>query len=396
VVADGKTTHFNHQFAVFNLQLASAKDMLAFSLVGALSGRQLDVAASLGKGENHFTFNPDLTAITNHSDFTVDVHGHNGNDFVNLSFGDVLESRLNVMETNIGGSKVPLQPTDVRDVLTFGLARSAVRNSTIDVNVDLGQGNNNLQFNYGIDLGHRAPAPGVPASASDFGPSTFNVNIIGSSRSQDVDNVNLFANGEINTGSTLNFNAQFRAGNNSFKAIFDASQFQVDDDGGQFISDAHSGGAAHFNVQGGTGNDTIDFHSINQGHTIELSGLFDINVIGGLGKDNIRTDFGGAGLTDDDPFELPATNRAFRERIIGGVGDSTIKVNLANAPTATFAWDVSILCGGGNNDITFIGTNPVGGAPSFGPAGDVFIDGGTGLHHSVDVFGNFPVDVVNG
>jgi hypothetical protein len=48
--------------------------------------------------------------------------------------------------------------------------------------------------------------------------------------------------------------------------------------------------------------------------------------------------------------------------------------------------------GSGNNDITFIGTNPVGGTPTFGPSGAVFIDGGFG---HVDVFGNFPVDVVN-
>ena len=38
-----------------------------------------------------------------------------------------------------------------------------------------------------------------------------------------------------------------------------------------------------------------------------------------------------------------------------------------------------------------VGINP-GGSPTFSPAGSVFIDGGSG---DVDVFGNFPVDVVN-
>jgi hypothetical protein len=124
-------------------------------------------------------------------------------------------------------------------------------------------------------------------------------------------------------------------------------------------------------------------------------GLFDINIFDGSGKDKVKVDFGGAGFTDDDPFELAATNRAFRLRVVGGSGDDTTKVNLANAATATFAFDVAILGGTEKNDITFVGTNPVGGTPTFGPGGSVLIVGGPGSDTNVDVFGNFPVDVVN-
>jgi hypothetical protein len=229
------------------------------------------------------------------------------------------------------------------------------------------------------------------------------VNITGSSRSQDAANVTLFANGEVNTGSTLNWNTNFIAGNNNFKAVFDANQFQIDDDGGVFSPGPtpgtfapHSGGVAHFNVRGGSGNDNISFQSINQAHTIELSGTFDINITAGSGKDNINVDFGGpGGFTDDDPFELAATNRLFRLRIDGGAGDDTIGVNLSNAATATFAYDVAIQGGTGHNDITFAGVN-AGGHPTFGPAGQVFIDGGPGGHNDVDVFGNFPTEVLDG
>ena len=66
-------------------------------------------------------------------------------------------------------------------------------------------------------------------------------------------------------------------------------------------------------------------------------------------------------------------------------------MNLSNTVTATFAFDVAIQGGSGTNNITFVGVNP-GGSPTFSPAGSVFIDGGSG---DVDVFGNFPVDVVN-
>ena len=82
----------------------------------------------------------------------------------------------------------------------------------MDANIGLGAGNNNLVFNYGSDLGHLAAPTGTANAAGDFGPSTFNVNITGSGRRQDVDNVTLFANGEVNTGSTLNFNTRFLAG----------------------------------------------------------------------------------------------------------------------------------------------------------------------------------------
>jgi hypothetical protein len=337
----------------------------------------------------------------NHSDLNLNVLGHNGNDSVNVSFGEILESRVNLNERGIGGSTKALTAAAANDSIVFGDVKTGVRNSSVDVNVAFGRGNNNLAIHYGIDLGHLAPPANTPAAATDFGPSTMNVNITDSGRAQDTDNVTLTAVGEVNTASTLNVNAQLGAGNNSFKSVFDANTFQIDDDGGEFINGPngttapHSGGAAHFNVTAGTGKDTIVFQSINQASTIELSGLFDINILGGSGKDNITVNFGGpGGFTDDDPFEKVATNRAFRLRIDGGTGDDTIKVNLSNAATATFAYDIAIQGGSGNNNITFVGVNP-GGQPSFGPGGSVFIDGGFGGNNTVNVFGNFPVVVMD-
>jgi hypothetical protein len=401
VVANGKTTMFDHQFARFDLELMSKKDSVTFNLNGAFNGRHASVLANLGKGENHFTFNPGQTALTNHSALNLNVLGHNGTDFVNLSFGQVLESSLNIAEQNLGGTEEPRSGASANSSLNFGAIKTGVRGSSVNVNVSFGHGNNNFTLLYGIDLGHLAAPAGTPDAPGDFVPSTMNVNITDSGRSQDVDNVTLLANGEVNTGSTLNVNARLGAGNNSFKTIFDANTFQIDDDGGVFSPGPtpgtfapHSGGAAHFNVQAGSGKDNITFQSINQAHTIELSGLFDINIQGGSGKDKMIVDFGGAGFTDDDPFELAATNRVFRLNIDGGEGNDTIKVLLANAQTATFAYDVAIQGGSGRNDITFVGNNQ-GGTPSFGPAGSVLIDAGPGNHNNVDVFGNFPVEVTN-
>jgi hypothetical protein len=404
VDANGQQEVFDLLFSHFDLQLHSEMDELTFleagtqATGGSLIGRHLDMRVDLGTGENHFTFNPaqadgEPADIEAHSNVNLNVVGHNGNDFVSLSFDDIAESRVNVNVHGIGGGTTPDAPGTVRDSITFGHAGSlaGIRNSSVDVNVALGKGDINFAFNDGIDLGH---LPEVP-DAAGFGPSTMSVTINDSARHKDADNLTLLTTGVVNTGSTLNFNTNLGGGNNSFNAVFDANTFRIDDDGGQFITGAHLGGAAHFNVQAGTGKDTISFRSIHQAHTIELSGLFDINILGGSGKDSIRNDFGGAGFTDDDPFELLATNRAFRLRIDGGTGDDLIKVNLANAPTATFDWDVAIVGGSGNNDITFIGTNPAGGTPTFGPSGSVFIDGGGDGTNPVDVFGNFPVEVVN-
>ena len=54
---------------------------------------------------------------------------------------------------------------------------------------------------------------------------------------------------------------------------------------------------------------------------------------------------------------------------------------------------MDILAGSGKSSTTFVGVNP-GGHPTFGPAGAVFIDGG-GHNNRVDVFGNFPVVVLD-
>src|SRR5262249_29392123 len=175
------------------------------------------------------------------------------------------------------------------------------------------------------------------------------------------------------------------AGNNSFNAMFDANNFRIADGAG-----GTTGWAPRFNVQGGRGQDSISVSRTPPGPPPRPEGFLRPQTPGGSGKDTIRTDFGEAGFTDGGPG-VPATSRAFRMRIVGGSGDEMTSVNLANAPTATFGWDVAILGGDGENDITFAGTNP-GGTPTFGPAGSVFIDGKGGR---VDESGNFPVDVVN-
>src|SRR5262249_35236616 len=252
------------------------------------------------------------------------------------------------------------------------------RNSSVDVNVALGRGNTNLAFAYGVDLGDFADVPG-PAG---FGRSTMNVSITGSRRGQDVDNVTLLASGAVDTGSTLNFNADLGAGDDRLAALIDAANFRSANGAG-----GTAGGAAHVSVEAGSGDDAISFRSLNQSHAIELSGLLDVDILAGSGEDNIKVDLGGAGFTDGVAAARAATNRGFRLRLLGGSGDMTAKVNLANSATATFDYDVAILGGSGAKDITFIGTNPVGGTPTFRPIGPVLIHTRPRTGHNPDRFG---------
>src|SRR5262249_32517873 len=284
-------------------------------------GRRLSLQVDLGTGENHFSFNPAQTDgepadIFGHSDVSLSVVGHNGNDFVDLSFDDITESRVIVNVQGIGGSTTPVSPSVARDSITFGHPgeTAGIRNSSVDVNVGLGRGNTNFAFNYGVDLGDFTDVPG-PAG---FGRSTMNVNITGSNRSRDVDNVTLFADGAVDTGSTLNFNADLGAGNDRFAALIDAANFRIANGAG-----GAAGGAAHINVQAGRGDDAISFKSINKNHAIELSGLLDLNILGGSGKDNVKVDLGGAGFTDGSAAARAATNRGLRLRLLGGSGDMT-------------------------------------------------------------------------
>jgi hypothetical protein len=190
VVADGRTEVFDHLFSHYDLELGSKMDELTFALAGtqAMTGRHLDVLANLGTGENHFTFNPpqadgEPADIFNQSDVNLNVIGHNGNDFVSLNFDDITESRVNVNVHGIGGTQ--RNSPGNADSITFGHAGeiAEIRNSSVNVNVGLGNGNIDLAFNYGVTLGNFTNGPGP----TRFGPANMTVNITGSSRSRDLD-----------------------------------------------------------------------------------------------------------------------------------------------------------------------------------------------------------------
>jgi|GEM_PF-4746323 len=386
VVADGITSEFDKQFAIFDINLAGGNDRLTFDPVGDIDGRDLSLQVALGSGNNQFAFNPSKVQILNHSSVALDVLGGNQNDFLDVHFGPIADSTVNVSANLLGGNETSL----VGNVVTPGSISFAggIRSSSVDVGVDLGTGNNNFRFDFGSDLG----------KLDTFGPSTMNVGIVGSQRSQDRDNVVFFADGEANSGSTLNVGVNLQDGNDNFQGIFDANTFEIDDDD---EANPFTGGAAHFSVDGGAGNDALSMKSINQEHTIELTGLFDIQMRGGSGRDLVNVDFGGPGgfANDDEEFEQQARNRSFRLRIDGGDGSDAILVDLANTSDpdlgATFSYDIAIQGGAGTDVISFAGNNPLAdtdNGPAFGPAGKVLLDGGFGIDF-VRLEGNFPVTV---
>src|SRR5262249_34448720 len=156
VVADGQTEVFDHEFSHFDVELHSKKDQATFAIANtdAISGQQIDMLVDLGTGENHFTFNPaqsdgEPADIFNNSNVSLNVAGHNGNDFVNISFDDIAESRVLVNVHGIGGGKSPDAVGTFRDSIVFGHPGeiAGVRNASVDVNVRLGTGNTSLLLN---------------------------------------------------------------------------------------------------------------------------------------------------------------------------------------------------------------------------------------------------------
>jgi hypothetical protein len=388
VVADGITRSFSQQFTFLDIELRDGNDELTFTLIGDYDGQQRSLLVDLGNGNNQFAFNRSEVQILNHSQVTLDVEGGNGNDFLDVHFGPIADSTVNVTANLFGGADTGL----VQGVVTPGSIsfKGGIRSSSVDVRVDLGTGGNDFRFNFGADLG----------KLDTFGPSTMNVSITGSDRAGDLDNVVFFADGEANSASTLNVDVQLKSGNDTFRGVFDADTFEIDDDD---EASPFTGGAIHFTVDAGAGNDLLNMASIHQGHTIELTGLFDINLQGSQGRDTISVDFGGPGgfANDDEEFEQLAQNRSFRLRVDGGGDSDAIIATLANTSDAdlgaTFSYDVALRGGAGSDLMVFNGGNPLVGSdngPSFGSAGAVLIDGGSGINF-VAAFGNFPVEVFN-
>jgi hypothetical protein len=151
-------------------------------------------------------------------------------------------------------------------------------------------------------------------------------------------------------------------GDDVFQGVLDAGGnfgFRVDD---------HS--QASIAVRGGAGNDNLSVgrDGIFPIH-IDPDALMDIRLDGGTGNDAVGVIFAGS-----DAWFIEG---ALRVRLDGGLGNDFLNCLLSNNAQTTGIYDVAVRGGDGTDSVVFA-LNNNGGAPSFGPALGVVLDGGTG------------------
>jgi hypothetical protein len=343
----GDTQGAVHQFSnnsfVLQVDLGGGNDSVDYHMSTDASGMARTLGINLGAGNDTFNFTTDGHAILANSRLSIDVAGGAGNDQVTTTFG-VVDASAVAANADLGAGN------DVQTLKFGGIDQHAA----VTLNSNLGAGKNVLTADF----------DGV----GKFDQAAVDLNVLGGSQ---VDLVFVNMHDDVGSGQTssrFNANVDLGAGNDVFAATFDADKLQ-------FIVDDHSQCA--FDVHGGAGIDALIADESGTGAIrIDPDGLLSLSLDGGAGNDVVIAQFDTTG-----PLDMKG---AIRIRIDGGLGNDTLACTLANNATTTGAYDVAIHGGAGNDTTSFNLTNG-GGTPTFGPAGVVVLDGGTGTDTLTDL-----------
>lgn len=355
----------------YDIRLNSGNDRLTIAF-GALNNAERSLFINLGAGSNAFTLT--TGTISNGSDIRVDVQGSPSNDALTIGFGSVFDSRLSVTGNLYGGRDALLDAAGNiigPSVLSFP-NNGDFSGSTVSVDLDLGTGSNLFRFNVTGD---------VDLNATDR--STVEFNVTGSPLAKDSDDISFnFAESSVNTGSFLRVHAALLAGHDRFTASV-PNGVRVDNTAGET-----AGGYFLLDVDGGAGNDTLSVTRGALAGTMTLDGLWDINLRGGAGDDTLSVETQTL-ITDNIGADL----RGLRLNLDGGDGKDSLIAALGMNATATFNIDAALRGGFGDDFIALIG-NDNGGAPTFGPSGEILVDGGAGANGAL-IFSDLTVHQVN-
>ncbi|MBA4191949.1 MAG: hypothetical protein C0467_28550 [Planctomycetaceae bacterium] len=318
--------------------LRGGNDVFKYTLGGNVSAGTRSLNANLGVGHDAFTLDATNRNFVNGSYLDVDVVGSAGNDTANITVGQVLSS-LVAIRANLGA-----------DSDTSKLAFGNIDNgSSVDIDALLGNGTNTMT----LDLN----------GVGKFDQADMSVTILGGINTDKVA-VNLHDDvGDGITSSFLGINVGLGDGNDSFTA-------GLDYDGGSFRVDNFS--VASIAVRGGTGSDVLVARGVGTTGNIHIDqgGLLDINFKGESGNDTLSMNFG-------KPDALFLEGR-LRINLDGGSENDVITTLFSNTSTTNGKYDVTVLGGAGNDQVTFA-LNNNGGTPTFGPLGKVVLNGGGGV-----------------
>jgi len=333
---------------------------------GASELRIVEIYLGGGNDEVHIDFS-DL----NGEDRSYIINTGAGNDEVLIHLQDDLETEteLNFLIIDGGGRdylEFLLDEVDMFDGSTvklsavlggdnddveIGIDGDVADGSSMHFNIDTGNGNDFVVF-------YQTQAAEVDGAAIDVSIKTGNGrDTVFADFDEDFDNY-----------GNMQFNVNLGSGNDLFEAEFGSDQFDVNEGGGL------DGAAFNLTVWGESGDDEIAVLHDDDDETIEVNAtVFDIHLYGGSGNDNIDVLFGlnpGGGVGS---FTGVGGIVIF---VDAGAGRDVIVLLLTADSSSNNRFDVAILAGRGNDDVTFLGLDN-GSSPTF-LGGGVLLDGGLG------------------
>jgi hypothetical protein len=246
--------------------------------------------------------------------------------------------------------------------------------SYVDIDVNLSTGKNKLDVN---------------SIATISGGGNFFLDVIGGGAGSEYDQVTTHFSGDVDNARLL-VSANLQGGNDTFVNTFDLQAWDV-----------RQLAYVRFMIDGGDGNDTL---SVTRDGTygpadIDPGGTFEVRLTGGSGNDKLNLDLGG---NEENNRGLFLTGRMIAN-LNGGNGNDTVSADLSFSydPASFGDLNLSLLGGAGNDTMKFNlldfypldrddeddGQPPPDPADipeppqigfTYGPAGYVSIDSGTG------------------
>lgn len=327
---------FNELFFQINVNMKKGtNNTVDYLLSNGMSAANRDVVVKLGNGANTFNFNSQGHAITNNSLLTFEVLSKdNASQNVNLTFDTIDNSEVDpTVLLGSGAHNVNL---------TFN--GPIQNNSLVQADVELGDGTHNVAVNLFGNIAN----------------SEVHVNTLGGDDSRGHDTVRYFVGGNVSSDSLVDLSMTLRDGNDTGQILVSQTNFAV-------LDTSH----VYFTIDGGKGNDTINYGSDGNSGTIAVDGLVDALLIGGSGNDTIHTTFATANAID-----LTGT---FRVEADGNNGADIITTTLSNTVTSNGSYDVLIYGGNDNDVIALTNNDPLGGASGlYDYFGYNLVDGGSG------------------
>ena len=344
------------------LSLGAGNDKLLYAIEnGDLVGVTRNLGFDLGAGHDVLHLVSNFNRLVG-CDINLAILTRGGADFVNLDFVGASATDANIDHTNLtinaamAGGPWDIFTLDLTNRVGNTAFDSVDNGSVVDVNVDGGAGLNRCQLE--LD------------NVGDTAQASFAMEYLGSN---DAGTDSLWWNllGDVGNSSVIDLKATLQGGNDVFASQLNPGTFDLE----------HASAQVKYWVDGGAGNDRIGLTANDRNlgpYVMELAGLLDVTFLGGTGNDRFDLDF-----AVSYQFNLTGT---LKLRVAGGAGHDRFgepTLVISNTAISTGVYDV-LIAGDAGNDRMHFSLNKAGAPVTFGTAGAIVLDGGTGIDRLVN------------